>query len=202
MLEEHVKRTNEMTAVAASIDVKEISRIWRWLLSAGIMTMLAGALAILLPMVAALTVELFLGTLLVLAGGLKGAHAYRMRKYNGFTWILLDAVASLAAGILLLTFPLAGVLTLAIVMAVLFLLAGFFKCMFALNSRTSPGFNWLLLSGILSITLGVLMFSLWPEAAPTMIGVLLGIDLIFGGWWFTMLALVGRKYQPYTGEAG
>lgn len=185
--------SNQPPVMVGSPSLESIAQRWKEVLAFGIFTAVAGLLAILLPGLAALAVELVLGALLLISGGIKTLHAFHFRGYKGFGWALLDALVSLTVGALLLIFPLTGVLTLALLIALFFLIAGITKCIFAVQIRPLPGSGWLGLSGVMSFALGVLILFVWPESAPVVIGILIGIDLCVSGWWLVMLALVGRQ---------
>lgn len=154
----------------------------RALLILGIIFVVLGFLAILLPVVASFVVTTFVGWLLVIGGVLYGYHAFGMRGGRNIAATLLLAILTLASGIILLVFPLAGLITLTMFLAAYFIAAGILKVIHALQRRGIPGWGWALVSGLISIALGVLIWSGFPGTALWVLGVIIGIDLIFYGW--------------------
>ena len=100
---------------------------------------------------------------------------------------------AVVAGVLLLVNPMEGVLTLTIVLIALFLSEGVMKAIGALNMRPAAGWIWMLVSGLVDIVLGVLLWSGLPGTALWAIGLLVGISLLFTGWTAVMLAAGMRR---------
>ena len=95
--------------------------------------------------------------------------------------------------------PWAGALALTIVLAVFLIVEGIFKIMMAMRVRDHSGWGWLLASGVLSVILGVLIWAEWPASGLWVIGLLVGIQLLFTGWSLVMLALAARAHRQATG---
>jgi uncharacterized membrane protein HdeD (DUF308 family) len=154
----------------------------RTLLILGIVFVVLGFLAIVLPGIASFVVTSFVGWLLVIGGVLYGYHAFGMRDGWNIAATVLLALLTLASGLILLIFPLAGVITLTVFLAAYFIAAGILKAIYAFLHRRSPGWGWALGSGVISIALGLLIASGLPGTALWALGVIFGIDLIFYGW--------------------
>jgi uncharacterized membrane protein HdeD (DUF308 family) len=101
---------------------------------------------------------------------------------------LLAGVLYGLVGLILLAFPLRGVLTLTLLLAILFMVAGSFKIALALYINPLPSWGWLLFSGVISAFLGILIWTGLPGTAKWAIGLLVGIELLFNGWSMTMFA--------------
>jgi uncharacterized membrane protein HdeD (DUF308 family) len=175
--------------------MEALSRNWGWLLALGILMIILGAIAIAAPAVATIAVQFMLGWLLVISGIAEGIHAFMAQGWRGFLLELLSAVLYLAVGILLLVNPLEGALALTIVLAVFLIVEGIFKIITALRVRDHDGWGWLLASGIVSVILGVLIWAEWPASGLWVIGLLVGIQLLFTGWALVMLALAARRWR-------
>jgi uncharacterized membrane protein HdeD (DUF308 family) len=166
---------------------------WGWFLAFGIVLIGLGVAAVSAPLVATLTAELLFGWLLVLSGIAHGFHAFKARNWKGSLLQILLGVFSSAVGVMLLIYPLRGVLTLTLVLATFFLAEGAAKIMMAVQLRSTPKWGWLLVSGLLALLLGVLIWVEFPSTAAWVLGVLLGIDLLFSGVVLVMLALAYRS---------
>lgn len=165
---------------------------WKWYLTLGIILVLTGGFAMVFPLGAAYGIEVFVGILLLISGCAFLINAVASHK-QGFVWQIILALIYLAVGIMLLVYPLSGVVTLTLVLGICFLVSGTFKSLVALSSRKSQGWGMLLVSGLLGIVLGILILASWPSSSAWVIGLLVGIDLLFAGMTMIMLALAARN---------
>lgn len=165
---------------------------WRWLLALGILLIILSSASIALPQVEVLTIETLLGWLLVFGGVAQAIHASKSRNWGEFLPELLISILYLTIGILLLAYPLKDVLTLTLFLAAFLIVEGIFKAVIALRLRRSKNWEWLLLSGIVALLIGLLLWIEWPDAAGWAIGLLVGIDLLFHGCSLVMMAVAAR----------
>jgi uncharacterized membrane protein HdeD (DUF308 family) len=175
-----------------------LSRNWGWLLALGILMIALGVFAVGAPGVATVAVQLVLGWILVIGGIGQGIHAFMVKGWGGFLLQLLSAALYLLVGVLLLVNPVEGALALTFILAVFLIVEGVFKLVMALRVRPHRGWGWLMASGILSLILGLLIWSEWPVAGLWVIGLLVGIQLLFTGWSLVMLALAARAHAQPT----
>lgn len=168
---------------------------WKLYLIEGIVLVILGAAAILLPQIATLTVALFIGWLLLFSGIAGLFTTFSMRPMPGFWWSLISAVIAILAGLALLFWPITGVVSLTLILIAFFIIEGIASIMFAFEHRGElPGSWWMmLLSGIVDLVLAGLIFFGLPSSAAWAIGLLVGIDLIFGGCALCAMALQARK---------
>lgn len=170
-------------------DTEAIDRGWGWGVTMGILMIILGALAIVYPAMTSVGVEMLLGAVLVGAGVVQVVYAFGVRGWKGFFWHLLVAITYAVIGVLLLTYPLGGLVTLTFLLALYFLISGVFKVVVSLTSRDVSGWGWVLTSGIASLILGVLVWTSWPIGSLWFIGLLVGIDLIFAGFSLAAMAI-------------
>ncbi|MBN2316271.1 MAG: HdeD family acid-resistance protein [Sedimentisphaerales bacterium] len=176
-------------------------KIWRWLLGTGVIVILLGLAAIFLPFVATLAIEILIAMILLTAGVTQVVHAFKSQKPKGFTFRLLAAGLYGFAGILLLVFPLHGALTLTLLLAVFFAIIGAFKIALALHIRPYPSWDWLLISGLIAVVLGALIWMGLPGTATWAIGLLVGIELLFSGGSMIRFALSVRDESERSSSA-
>lgn len=159
----------------------------------GILLMVLGAIAILVPALASFTVTIFIGWVLVFASVFLFASAFSNRSgfhlFIGIIWALL----ALIAGLWLLIDPGQGTRTLTLIVMLYFLVSGVFKLGVSVGNRGTPGIGWLAINGVLSVIIGLIILADMPEAANWAIGLLLGIDFIFSGWGLINFAGAARK---------
>jgi uncharacterized membrane protein HdeD (DUF308 family) len=147
------------------------------------------------PPLASLAVTIFLGWMFLISGIAGLALTFWTRQMPGFWWSLISAALAIFAGIVLLARPLQGVLTLTIVVGAYFLAEGVATIMYALEHRRelSERWSWMLFSGLLDILIAALIITGLPGSAEWAIGLLVGINLLFGGASLIGVALAARK---------
>jgi uncharacterized membrane protein HdeD (DUF308 family) len=177
-----------------------LHRHWGLYLIEGVVLVLLGVLAIVVPQIATLALTIFLGWLLLISGVVGLFMTFTMRSAPGFWWSLISAALGVLAGGLLIARPVVGAVSLTLVLIAFFIIEGIASIMFALEHRTQlpGGWGWMLVSGIIDLVLAVLIFTGLPSTAAWAIGLLLGINLIFGGFALAAMALQARKLSPQT----
>jgi uncharacterized membrane protein HdeD (DUF308 family) len=168
---------------------------WKAFLFEGILLVVLGLAAMIAPLIASLAFTIFLGWMFLISGIAGLAMTFWARQMPGFWWSLLSAVLAVGAGIVLLARPVQGVLTLTIVVGAYFLAEGVATIMYALEHRRelSERWSWMLFSGILDILIAAMIITGLPGSAEWAIGLLVGINLLFGGASLIGMALAARK---------
>jgi uncharacterized membrane protein HdeD (DUF308 family) len=166
---------------------------WGWFLALGIVLLVAGLAAIAFPLLSGIAAKVVLGWLFLIGGVMMIIHAFQAPAWGGFLWELLIGLLYVFVGGYLAFFPLAGLLTLTIVIAALFIAEGVFESIMAFRVRPHEGWVWLLLSGIAALAVGVIIAMGLPESSIWALGLLVGINLLFSGWSYIFLALAGRR---------
>lgn len=186
-------RLMKRTLGGAYLDAADAARDWKSALAVGAVLMVLGIAAILFPFTAAVATELVVGAVLVFAGVFELIAGARAVAAGDRLWPIALGLAAIAAGVLLLAFPLAGMLSLAFVVGVLLVTQGVMRALYAWRRWHAPGAGWWLAGGLLATLLGALILLLWPDIAPWLLGVLVGIDLIVSGWRNAAIALAVRR---------
>jgi uncharacterized membrane protein HdeD (DUF308 family) len=168
---------------------------WKAFLVEGILLVLLGLAAIILPPLASLAVTIFLGWLFLISGVAGLVLTFWARQMPGFWWSLVSAVLAIAAGIILLARPVQGTLTLTIVVGAYFLAEGIATIMYALEHRRElyQRWSWLLVAGLMDILIAIIIVAGLPGSALWAIGLLVGINLLFGGASLIGMALAARS---------
>lgn len=172
-----------------------VRRHWKAFLVEGILLVILGLAAIIVPPLASLAVTIFLGWLFLVSGIAGLALTFWARAMPGFWWSLLSAILAIAAGIILLARPVQATLTLTIVVGVYFLAEGVATIMYALEHRRelSERWSWLLIAGVVDIVIAGIIIAGLPGSAAWAIGLLVGINLIFGGMSLIGMAFAARQ---------
>lgn len=168
---------------------------WVAYLIEGIVLVILGAAAIVIPQIATLAVAIFLGWLFLISGILGLITTFWMKQAPGFWWSLLSAILGIVVGGLLIGWPVGGAISLTLVLIVFFVIEGIFSILFGLEHQRalSGRWFWLVLNGIIDLGLAGIIFFGLPGSAAWALGLLVGIDLVFGGAALIGMALHARN---------
>jgi uncharacterized membrane protein HdeD (DUF308 family) len=175
--------------------VTSLHEHWRLFLIEGVILVVLGLAAIVIPPIATLAVELLFGWLFLISGIVGAITTFMMRQAPGFWWSLVSAILAIAVGVMLLVWPLSGVLTLTLVLVAFFIIEGVASIMFALeHKRELTGrWGWMLASGIIDLILAAVIIAGLPVTAAWALGLLVGINMVFGGTALIGMALHARE---------
>ncbi len=170
---------------------REIIQYWGWFLAFGIGVLGLGIAAVVRSVAATVASMLFFGWLLVLASGIEVAQAVMVGHWAGFFQHLLAAILFGITGLLIVTRPLISAEVATLFMAMFFLIGGLFQLVGSV-AVALPGWGWQAADGIITFVLGLLVLAGWPISGLWVIGLFVGIDLIFYGSAWIALALTLR----------
>ena len=168
---------------------------WKAFLIEGILLVVFGLAAIIVPPAASLAVTILLGWLFLISGIAGLALTFWAREMPGFWWSLISAALAVLAGIVLLAKPAQGTLTLTIVVGAYFLAEGVATIMYALEHRRelSGRWSWMLIAGLMDLLIAAIIITGFAGSALWAIGLLVGINLLFGGATLIGVALAARN---------
>ena len=178
-------------------DVREFRHNWGWFLALGAILIVAGSVAVGSSVLATMVYVIFYGWLLLIIGVIEAVQAFWQRKWGGILVHLLGGILAAVVGLIIVANPGAGALVLTLILAVFFMVTGLFRIMAALMMRF-PHWGWLLVSGVITLALGVFIWRQWPVSGLWVIGLFIGIDMIFVGWSWVMAALAARRLPAET----
>jgi uncharacterized membrane protein HdeD (DUF308 family) len=184
----------EMNAVQMDPEVREgLRRSWKALMVVGILAILIGCVAIVVPAAAAVGTAIFIGWILVIAGAFLVAGAFMAHSIGSVILRLIWALLTVVVGLWLIVEPHNGTLTLTLVLGIYFLFMGLTRIAVAFAARGQQGAGLVGLSGVAGLLVGILVLAKFPSSADWAIGLLVGIDLIFAGWALVSVALLGKE---------
>src|SRR5258706_12397045 len=172
---------------------ESIKSHWKLFLVEGIVLVILGIGAVLIPVLASLAVSIFLGWVFLI-GGIVGAVTTLMgRHVPGFWWSLISAAITIIAGLYLVGWPFAGAVSLTVVLAAYLVAEGIASMLFAYEHRRqlAARWGWLFVNGVIDLFLAGIIIWLLPFAAVWGLGIIIGIDFIFGG-----ASLIGMAFAP------
>src|SRR5208282_1336949 len=152
-------------------------------------------LAVALPVAATIAVEIYIGWLFLISGIIGLVAMFSAHDVPAFLWSLVTAALSVAVGVMLIWNPVAGALSLTLVLAAFFIAEGVFQVATSIAYRhvIAASWGWMLVSGISDLLLAMVIILGWPISAVWALGLLVGINLLTSGWAIVMAAFAGRQ---------
>lgn len=147
----------------------------------GILLLLLGIAAIIVPGIFTLSLELLLGWLLIIGGGVQLYRSWNQRHHRGYVWTVISALVNIILGILLIAYPLIGIFSLTLVLIAYFIVSGLYQIVWGFEVKPLPSWWLFILNGILGLALGAILIIGLPGSAIWAIGLLFGINMIFSG---------------------
>jgi uncharacterized membrane protein HdeD (DUF308 family) len=185
----------------ADSKVPETRKAAGWVIVWGVLLIIAGMLAIVVPAPAALAAVLLLAWLFVFAGVVELVWAFHQRTEDGFGWKVASGLATLVLGVLMLLFPVASIASVALMIGAFMFATGLSNVMLGFRLKPKAGWGWVLFDGALSIVIAALIAMGWPQDSVGFVGILVGICLISGGFWRIVLGRAVRS-GAFTPQAG
>lgn len=174
------------------VGLSELRRKWGWFLALGICLILLGSIAIGSAVFFTLASVILFGWLLLVGGILEAVHAFWRKQWSGFFIDLLTGILYVVVGFMVVANPGATAITLTLLIAMFLMFGGVFRIVTAIILAYQHR-AWLLLHGVINLLLGIAIWRQWPLSGLWVIGLFIGIDMIFNGWSLVMLALMARK---------
>jgi uncharacterized membrane protein HdeD (DUF308 family) len=177
---------------------RAICEHWRLFLVEGIILVLLGLLAAVLPLLAGLAVTILFGWLFLISGVTGLITTFSMSRAPGFWWSLISAVLGILVGGMLIAQPALGMVTLTYLLIAFFIVEGVATIMFALDHRRelSGRWGWMLTSGVVDLFLAAVILTGLPGAGAWALGLIVGINMLFGGASMIGMALAARSEMP------
>ena len=176
-----IQAANEANPLAREVAALAQAHWGRFLVQGAFLIAL-GLLAAALPVFTTLAVEILVGWLLIIGGAWRAVSLVRSTRMPGRGWSLAMALVAITLGALLVAMPLAGMLTLTMLLVTYLVLEAFGKMLFGLDLRRhSRNWIWVFATGVLDLVLAALIFAGWPSTAAWAIGLLVAINMIFFG---------------------
>ena len=173
----------------------KLQDIWLLFLGSGIAMMILGGLSLIFCFTATMATMMVFGVVVIVGSVFQFTSAFWARAWRGFVLHLLLGLMYFIVGIFLLDHPIQAATGLTILVAASLMVAGLFRITFSIVDRFN-GWPWGLLSGVVSLFLGISIWKQWPLSGLWVIGLFLGIELLMSGWSWVLLSLAARPVAP------
>ena len=190
--------TNPSFDAARDAVTRTVREHWKLFLIEGIILVILGLFAVALPLLAGLAVTILFGWLFLISGAVGLVTTFAMRQAPGFWWSLISAVLGIVVGVLLLVQPGVGLVSLTYVLIAFFIVEGVVTIMFALEHRRqlTGRWGWMLTSGVVDLFLALTILAGLPGSVGWALGLIVGINMVFGGASMIGMALSARSEMP------
>jgi uncharacterized membrane protein HdeD (DUF308 family) len=177
---------------ASLLGVDVLGRKWGWFVALGIVQIIFGMIALGATVFATLVTVVLFGWLLLIGGLLSVGHAFWQKHWSGFFIDLAMGILYAVVGFMVVGNPIATAETLTLLIALYLFMGGIFRIVAALTGKVQNSF-WVLLNGVVTLALGIMIWEQWPLSGLWVIGLFIGIDLIFYGWSLLMVGLSAKS---------
>ena len=164
---------------------------WWWFLSLGILLVIGGIVALACPFTTSTLVVMIMGAVLIISGVIMVVGAFWAGTWSAFFLQLFVGILYVMAGMVIRDVPLESVAILTLFIAAAFIVIGIFRIVVSLTERF-PQWGWSLLNGIVTMVAGLIIYDAFPSSSLWVIGLLVGLELLFNGWTWIMLSLTMR----------
>jgi uncharacterized membrane protein HdeD (DUF308 family) len=169
-------------------ELQSLRKEWWCFLLLGISMVVLGVIALGSSFIASLAVMLTFGALLFLGGMIQIVSSVWAGKWSGFLLHVMIGILYAVIGYLLMDAPVRMAMAMTLVIAAFLLVSGVFRIVASLALRFHE-WGWVLLNGVVSVMLGILIYKHWPASGLWTIGLFVGIEMLFNGWAWIMLAI-------------
>jgi len=174
----------------------DVHRDTTWSIVLSVLIMIAGFLAIALPFIAGITFTMIVGWMLIFAGVLHIVYAFQAghaRVARAAIWQVLLGAAYAFMGYYVLAHPVAGLAGLTVAIAIYLFVQALIEMVLSFQLRPARGAGWLLFDSIVAFILAAMIWATWPSSSAWVVGVIVGISMLFGGMTRLMLSLAARR---------
>lgn len=177
-------------------DLASFAKKWGWFLGWGILLILLGMAAIGAAGFTTVISVILLGFIVLMGGIIITIDTFNSwwGKWKGFVLHLIIGILYLIAGALLIKHPVTASVSLTLLLGIFYIIVGAFRLIYAASAQ-GPKWGWGFFSGLVSLLLGILITASWPGSSLYIIGLFIGVDLLFSGWSYVMIGLSAKAWN-------
>lgn len=159
--------------------MNHMDRSWGYYTAEGLVFIILGIIALFIPQLMTLSIELLFGWLFLLGGIVQAFRTFQTKNAPGFIFSLISSILLVMAGVIMLAYPLTGALTLTLLLAFFFVFDAVSKLIWAIQAR---GYRMILILGaVIELALAYLIWNNWPASGIVFLGTLVGVWMIYYG---------------------
>jgi uncharacterized membrane protein HdeD (DUF308 family) len=184
---------NQLVVMDVANVLGDLKKNWGWMLALGIIFVILGFIGLGMQIALTLASVFFLGILLLIGAGAQIVDAFMCKGWKSIVWHVLTAILYVLAGVMIIINPLIASIVFTLALGFIILVVGITRIAMAFHIKGMKGWGWPLVSGIISILLGILIIAQWPISGLWVIGLFVAIEMILSGWSYIFVALAARQ---------
>jgi uncharacterized membrane protein HdeD (DUF308 family) len=177
----------------STIGIEAVRAKWGWVVALGLIYLITGVVALGSVVMATVTTVYFVGIMMLISGFAEVINAFQVRTWSKFFFWAILGTLYIIAGVVTFQNPLLAATFLTLLLGFSLVASGIMRIVLAFSMREGTAWAWVLLSGLVTLLLGFVILYQWPFSSLYILGLLLGIDLIFAGAGWTSVGLRLRK---------
>ena len=166
---------------------------WGWIVALGVIYLITGFIALGSVLMATVASVFVVGVMMLIAGVAEVINAFQIKTWGKFLFWLLLGVLYIVAGFATIENPLLAAAILTLLLACSLIASGIMRIILGFSMEQGTPWVWVALSGVVTLLLGLIIISHWPVSSLYILGLLLGIDLVFAGASWVGMGLSLRK---------
>ena len=186
-----------MSATPATLGAL-VPKAINWSIALSVLLIIAGLIALFLPLISGVAITLFFGWMMILSGITHLIFAFKTHTTGGRIWEILVGAVYLITGFVLIMHPLDSLLVLTLVLAYYLFFEAIVEFIQFFQLRPRHGAVWILVDGIITLILAIMIWRAWPASSVWVIGTLVGISMIFSGFSRLMLSLAAKRVLRFS----
>lgn len=154
---------------------------WGWIVALGVVYVVAGVIALGSVVMATIATVWLVGIMMLLAGVFEVIHSFQIKTWGRFLFWLALGVLYIIAGFVAFDNPLLTAVWLTLILGAALVASGIMRIFLAFNMKGGTPWGWVVASGVITLLLGIIILIHWPVSSLYVLGIFLGVDLVFAG---------------------
>ena len=185
---------SDITASARTFSgIETLRPKWGWIVALGIIYSVVGLIALGSVLTATVASVFIVGIMMLIAGAAEVINAFQVKTWGKFLFWVLLGVLYIIAGLVTFENPLLAATLLTFLLACALIVSGIMRIILGFSMKRGMPWIWVVLSGVVTLLLGLIILNHWPVSSLYILGLLLGIDLVFAGASWIGMGLGLRK---------
>jgi uncharacterized membrane protein HdeD (DUF308 family) len=181
--------SESLKASPVESDTAPLRAKWGWIVALGVVYLVGGVIALGSVVTATVVSVLFVGVMMIVVGVAEVINAWQVKTWGKFLLWALLGILYIVAGFLTFENPLLAAALLTLLLGITLIASGLMRIILAFSVKSETPWGWVVLSGLVTLLLGVLIVARWPVNSLYILGLFLGIDLIIAGVGWIALGL-------------
>jgi uncharacterized membrane protein HdeD (DUF308 family) len=186
---------SEIAKSGGGLGYTHVASKWGWFVALGVALLLLGIFALGDVVAVTLISTIFIGAMLLVGGVFQVVHAFMVKTWSGFLLSMLGGIVYAVGGLLIMDEPVQGALVITLFLIAALLIGGILRIVVAMRHREMSGWWLMILSGLISVLIGFLLFASFPWSGLWVLGTLIGVELLVQGATWLMFGMALRRMR-------